>query len=142
MNDDIDNYEDIILLPHHVSKVHPQMTRAARAAQFSPFAVLNGHEATTGEERRSTENFHPLDYDSLQELDRRMAILCEYQHQHPAVTIRHFKPDKKKKGGCYIHTTGSIKTIDCHHQRLLLENHPWIDFRHIAGIQGELFDDL
>ncbi|MBQ7588481.1 MAG: hypothetical protein IJT37_10720 [Lachnospiraceae bacterium] len=35
-------YSDIINLPHHVSKTHPQMSRANRAAQFSPFAALTG----------------------------------------------------------------------------------------------------
>ena len=34
-----DSYEDIINLPHHVSKRHRQMPLAERAAQFAPFAV-------------------------------------------------------------------------------------------------------
>ena len=33
-------YEDIVNLPHHVSKKHPQMPMAKRAAQFAPFAAL------------------------------------------------------------------------------------------------------
>lgn len=37
-------YSDIINLPHHVSTRHPQMTMEARAAQFSSFAALTGHE--------------------------------------------------------------------------------------------------
>ena len=37
------NYEDIINLPHHVSKKHPQMSMHDRAAQFAPFAALTGH---------------------------------------------------------------------------------------------------
>ncbi len=36
-----DNYEDIINLPHPVSKKHPQMSMMQRAAQFAPFAALN-----------------------------------------------------------------------------------------------------
>ena len=40
-----DSYEDIINLPHHQSTVHPRMSRGDRAAQFSPFAALTGHEA-------------------------------------------------------------------------------------------------
>lgn len=38
-----EKYEDIINLPHHVSKIRPQMSMLERAAQFSPFAALNGY---------------------------------------------------------------------------------------------------
>ena len=38
-----DSYEDIINLPHHVSKRHRQMPLVERAAQFAPFAALEGH---------------------------------------------------------------------------------------------------
>ena len=37
-------YDDIINLPHHVSKKHPQMSLYARSAQFAPFAALTGYE--------------------------------------------------------------------------------------------------
>ena len=37
-------YDDIINLPHHVSKKHPQMSLEIRAAQFAPFEALTGHE--------------------------------------------------------------------------------------------------
>ncbi len=48
-------YDDIIDLPHHVSKNHPQMPIADRAAQFSPFAALTGHRAMIEETERLTE---------------------------------------------------------------------------------------
>ena len=38
------NYDDIIDLPHHISKKHPQMALEIRAAQFAPFEALTGHE--------------------------------------------------------------------------------------------------
>lgn len=37
------NYEDIINLPHPVSKRHKPMPVEDRAAQFAPFAALTGH---------------------------------------------------------------------------------------------------
>ena len=40
----IDEYKDIINLPHHVSKKHHQMSIEARAAQFGAFAALTGYE--------------------------------------------------------------------------------------------------
>ena len=36
-------YDDIINLPHHVSKKHSQMPVTDRAAQFAPFAALTGY---------------------------------------------------------------------------------------------------
>ena len=39
-----DNYDDIINLPHHVSKRYPQMSMWNRAAQFAPFAALTGYD--------------------------------------------------------------------------------------------------
>lgn len=43
------NYDDIIGLPHHVSKRHKPMSLLNRAAQFAPFAALNGHEDAINE---------------------------------------------------------------------------------------------
>ena len=37
------NYDDIIMLPHHISSVHPAMPVSERAAQFMPFAALTGY---------------------------------------------------------------------------------------------------
>ncbi|MBO7464315.1 MAG: hypothetical protein J6T56_00490 [Bacteroidales bacterium] len=48
MNEE-DNYDDIIGLPHPVSKKHPQMPMRARAAQFAPFAALTGHRESISE---------------------------------------------------------------------------------------------
>lgn len=37
-------YDDIRMLVHHRSRMHPPMSLWDRAAQFSPFAALSGHE--------------------------------------------------------------------------------------------------
>lgn len=48
-------YDDIIHLPHHVSKTRPQMSMLDRAAQFSPFAALTGYEDAIQETGRLTD---------------------------------------------------------------------------------------
>lgn len=45
----MDSYEDIINLPHPVSKKHSPMSMVARAAQFAPFAALTGYDAAIRE---------------------------------------------------------------------------------------------
>ena len=60
------NYDDIIDLPHHVSKKHPQMPLRNRAAQFAPFAALTGYDDAIEESIQWHENeldadFYPSD---------------------------------------------------------------------------------
>ena len=50
------NYEDIIHLPHHVSKRHPQMSMWNRVAQFAPFAALTGYEDSIKEATQANES--------------------------------------------------------------------------------------
>ena len=50
-----DNYEDIIDMPHYVSPTRKQMTMIERAAQFSPFAALTGHQDAVKETERLNE---------------------------------------------------------------------------------------
>lgn len=64
-------YDDIINLPHHVSKVHPQMSMYQRAAQFAPFAALTGHSAAIDETtKQNAERYEIADDDTMdQEFD-------------------------------------------------------------------------
>ena len=48
-------YADIINLPHPESKKHKRMSMRDRAAQFSPFAALTGHDAAIKETARRRE---------------------------------------------------------------------------------------
>ena len=54
----MDNYDDIINLPHHVSKRHPQMSMWNRAAQFAPFAALTGYEDVIQETAKENESMY------------------------------------------------------------------------------------
>lgn len=69
-------YDDIIDLPHHVSSRHPRMAPLDRAAQFSPFAALTGHDAAIretarlAESRMDGEGCQPVFEDGEDEWDR------------------------------------------------------------------------
>ena len=80
-------YEDIIGLPHHVSTVHPQMSIYDRAAQFSPFAALTGHEAAIQETARLTEEQAELNEDKKEELNEKLQELMAHAEEHPTVTV-------------------------------------------------------
>lgn len=48
-------YDDIINMPHHVSKKHPRMSLKSRSAQFAPFAALTGYDEVIEETRKLSE---------------------------------------------------------------------------------------
>ena len=66
-------YDDIINMPHHVSKKHPQMSLYARSAQFAPFAALTGYEEAVKETARETEN--ELDIDDELKINQKYQLL-------------------------------------------------------------------
>lgn len=45
-------YDDMLLLPHHVSDRHPRMSIAQRAAQFLPYRSLSGFEEKIDETKK------------------------------------------------------------------------------------------
>lgn len=61
-------YQDMIDLPHPVSRTHPPMPIQDRAAQFAPFAALSGHYEAVRETARLTEERTELDEGIREEL--------------------------------------------------------------------------
>ncbi|MDO4852943.1 MAG: hypothetical protein Q4A88_05940, partial [Clostridia bacterium] len=60
-----DSYQDILNLPHHVSKRRPQQPLEKRAAQFSPFAALTGYDDAVSETARYTDSKAELGEEQL-----------------------------------------------------------------------------
>ena len=54
------------------------MALSDRAAQFSPFAALTGHEDSIRETARRTQAFLELDENKKEQLDEKMHVLQEY----------------------------------------------------------------
>ena len=128
-------YDDILSLPHLVSKTHPPMPRAERAAQFSSFAALTGYEEIVAESARLTEARAELDRDALEALDAALRAVASEIDARPEVELRYFVPDKKKAGGRYETLRGRVKKIDEQASLLLLEDGKKIPLGDIASIE-------
>ena len=128
-------YDDIISLPHPVSKTHPPMPRAERAAQFSSFAALTGYEEIVAESARLTETRAELDRDALEALDGALRALAAEIETRPEAELRYFVPDEKKAGGRYETLRGRVKKIDEQASLLLLEDGKKIPLGDIVSIE-------
>lgn len=135
-------YEDIINLPHHVSKTRPQMSMLDRAAQFSPFAALTGYDAAIKETGRLTDEKIELDEDTKAALDMKQAYLIEMIDEQPEITIIYFLPDARKVGGAYVTVTGNLKRFDEYARLLILTNGKKIPMDDIADIESDLFKGM
>mgnify|MGYP004516282495 FL=1 len=129
-------YSDIIDLPHHVSTKHPHMSSEDRAAQFSPFAALTGHEAAIKETARITDEFVEPDADKKQELDEKLQIIRMILADNKTARVQmiFFKPDGKKSGGSYETITGNIKKIDEYNGLIVFDDNTTVKIEKVIDI--------
>lgn len=132
-------YEDIINLPHHVSKTRPQMPMSDRAAQFAPFAALTGYDAAIKETGRLTDDKIELEESSLNELNAKIQLLREKLADAPEVTFTYFRPDDRKDGGAYLTITGTVKKLDDYERLLVLQDGTKVPIDDILDISGDIF---
>ncbi len=135
-------YDDIIHLPHHVSRNHPQMPLRDRAAQFAPFAALTGYEAAVGETARLTAERRELDAQEAAELNRRLTDLAARLKDRPEVTIEYFVPDERKSGGAYVTETGVVRHISITERVLVMESGTEIPMEDVVSTTGEIFSPV
>lgn len=115
-------YKDIINLPHHVSKKHPQMSLEARSAQFAPFAALVGYDALVHETARLTDDKIEIDEEEKEIIDSQLQLVKEQISDRPKVTITYFVEDKRKAGGEYVTAEANVKKIDDYKNSIVMEN--------------------
>ena len=137
-----DLYEDIINLPHHVSKTRPQMSMIDRAAQFSPFAALTGYDAAIKETGRLTDEKIEMDEEALNILNMKFQLLVDRLADEPEITFTYFKPDERKAGGAYIDMTGKVKKVDDFERLIVMQNGTKMPMDDILNIEGEIFASL
>ena len=135
-------YDDIINLPHHVSKKRPPMAAMGRAAQFSPFAALTGYDAAIKETARLTDEKVELDEYSTNALRDRLLIIAERIAEQPEIAITYFQPDIMKSGGFYMTATSAAKKIDEYKRIVIMTDGTTIPIDEIVVIEGTIFRTL
>ena len=124
------SYDDIINLPHPVSKNHPQMPFRDRAAQFAPFAALTGHDAAIKETARLTDERLELSEEVINIIRNNIGI-------EQNVSITYFIPDAKKAGGSYVMCSGIVKKVDEYEHTIIMTDQTVIPIERISDIKCE-----
>ena len=137
-----DEYDDIINLPHHQSATRPHMTLHDRAAQFSPFAALTGHDAAIAETARLTDKKIYLSEDRISVINAKLQVIGEHIQDHPEITVTYFRQDDRKDGGAYITKTGRIKIIDVQNGAMIFTDLTMIAFDDIFDMESDIFKDI
>lgn len=135
-------YDDIVNLPHHVSKKHPPMSLLNRAAQFSPFAALTGHSEAVQETARLTDSFIELGEDRKRQLDEQLQRIRDNLEREPEIEAVYFQPDDKKDGGAYVTVCGRVKRISEYERRIIFTDGTSLPIDYLFSIRGEMFQRM
>ncbi len=134
-----DRYNDIINLPHYRSKKRQPMSMHDRAAQFSPFAALTGHDEAIKETARLTDKKIELDETTKTMLNEKFNYIMEHIFDQPEITVTYFIPDSLKSGGMYVDFTGNVKKYDYHNRILHFTDNTEIRVDDITDIESLIF---
>lgn len=120
-------YDDIINLPHHVSKNHPQMSLENRAAQFAPFAALVGYAEAITSSQDLKEDKALLADDKKEEIEETL----HYLNKGNDIEVKYYVSSKKK----YMSYVGKIKRIDQIEKNIIFESRKSISIKDIVDIK-------
>jgi len=138
LDQDSKKYEDILDLPHHVSRKRPQMSLGDRAAQFSPFAAVVGHEEAIKETARRTDRRKELDEMEKAMIDAQLREIEVNLPNGSEIEIEYFKPDDRKAGGKYSIKTGRVKKFDKYLRQVIMTDGTRISIDEISRIASLL----
>lgn len=134
-----DKYNDIINLPHYQSEKRPHMSIHDRAAQFSPFAALTGHDEAIKETARLTDKKTELSETAKTILNEKFSFIMEHIYDQPEITVTYFISDSLKSGGMYVDYTGCVKKYDYHNRILYFTDNTEIRVDDIMEIESSIF---
>ena len=132
----MNKYDDIINMPHHVSKIRKPMSLQNRSAQFAPFSALTGYDEKIKEVARETSKKIELDDGIKLMLNEKLCLIKNDIKLRPKVTITYFVRDNKKENrGRYKTITGNVKVVDEVYKRIILVDNTIISFDNVIDIK-------
>ena len=130
------NYDDIINMPHYVSKIRKPMSLQNRSAQFAPFSALTGYDEKIREVARETSKKIELDDGIKLMLNEKLCLIKNDIKLRPKVTITYFVRDNRKENrGRYKTITLNVKVVDEVYKRIILVDNTIISFDNIIDIK-------
>ena len=129
-----EKYKDIIDMEHHQSLTRPHMSNYDRAAQFSPFAALTGHDAAIKETARVTQKKHELEEEERFHINEQLVWLSGRLSEKPEVEVKYFVQDLRKEGGSYHTIKGALSKIDKYRHVIVMEDGTVIKMNDISSI--------
>ena len=120
----------------HYQKYFPvfPMSLDHRAAQFAPFAALNGFAEAIATKGIQYDLRPFLAEDQLFELDFKINELSQLDNKNQEVKINYFEEEKGKDKGKINELCEKISKIDFKRKRILLANQTSIPFKNIIDI--------
>ncbi len=116
------------------------MSMHDRAAQFSPFAALTGHEDAINETARRVDRKIELSEEEKEALGKKTDLILE--NPDSEIELIYFIPDKKKAGGSYVTVRGVVRKIDTIERKITMTDGTIILFNDVLEINGDLFDGI
>ena len=138
----MNDYDDIINLPHYVSSKRIPMSLENRSAQFAPFSALSGYSESIKETSRLTEKKVEISEDKKIVLNNKLQLLNDNIKNNIEVNFTYFNKDKNKSGGKYITKKGIIKKIDLFEGNITLTDKTKIPINDIIDISSNLFKNI
>lgn len=132
----MNNYDDIINMPHHVSKTRKPMSLQNRSAQFAPFSALTTYDEAIREVARETSKKIELDDGIKLTLNDKLSFIKTNIKLRPKVTITYFVKDiRKENRGSYKTITGNVRVVNEVDREIILVDNTRISFDSIVSIE-------
>ena len=131
----MNKYDNIINLPHHVSKYRTNLSSSQRASQFAPFSALTGYGDAIKEKEKILVDKIILEDDEKELINECLQKLSNDIKNNPYVTITYFVKDKLTDKGNYLTISGNLKKIDIINKWIILTSNIKIKLDNIIKIK-------